>query len=221
MTDRENIMTTLKPWLYGITVCVLTLSGCTTQTHPIHDAASIQASGNPQTLWQQRQNTLARMSQWRLQSKVGIQFKEESAAFNLTWLQKNNGQYEMSILNPLTSGVVAQLNGSDTAVTLQANGKTYQAANAEHLLQNQLGVALPLQGMQYWIRGIPAPNIPIAQVKLDTQGRPEILQQAGWQIEYSGWQGNGWQALPEKINLSRTPDNTKVKVIAKEWQTHY
>lgn len=214
-------MTTIKPWLYGITVCVLTLSGCATQTKPTQDNAPAQITGNPQTLWQQRQSALARMSQWRLQSKVGVQFKEESAAFNLTWLQHSNGQYEMRILNPLTSGVVAYLTGSNTAVTLQANGKTYQDANAERLLQSQLGVSLPLDGMKYWVRGIPAPNTPVDNVKLDTQGRPVTLQQSGWHIEYSGWQGNGTQALPEKINLSRTPDNTKVKVIAKEWQTRY
>lgn len=214
-------MTTIKPWLYGITFSLLTLSGCATQTKPAHDNAPAQANGNPQTLWQQRQSEFARMSQWRLQSKVGVQFKEQSASFNLTWLQNSNGQYEMSILNPLTSGVVAYLKGGTTAVTLQTNGKTYQDANAERLLQNQLGVSLPLDGMKYWVRGIPAPQTKVDNVKLDAQGRPETLQQSGWHIEYSGWQGNGWQALPEKINLSRTPDNTKVKVIAKEWQTRY
>ncbi|MFN3786095.1 MAG: lipoprotein insertase outer membrane protein LolB, partial [Thiothrix sp.] len=109
----------------------------------------------------------------------------------------------------------------NAAVTLQTNGKTYQDANAERLLQSQLGVSLPLDGMQYWVRGIPAPNTPINNVKLDPQGRPETLQQSGWQIEYNGWHGNGAQALPEKINLSRAPDNTNVKVIAKAWQTRY
>ncbi|MFN3786340.1 MAG: lipoprotein insertase outer membrane protein LolB, partial [Thiothrix sp.] len=102
-------MTTTKLWLYGVTVCVLTLGACTTQNQPGQALAPAQATVNPQTLWQQRQSALARMKQWRLQSKVGVQFKEASASFNLTWLQNSDGQYEMTILNPLTGSVVAHL----------------------------------------------------------------------------------------------------------------
>jgi outer membrane lipoprotein LolB len=152
---------------------------------------------------------------------VGIQFQEQSASFNISWLQNGNGQYEMNIKNPLTGSILAYLKGDRSEVTLQANGKTYKDANAERLLQGQLGVSLPLDGMKYWVRGVPSPDSPVQQVKLDALGRPETLQQSGWVVEYTGWKGNDWKALPEKVNLSRAPDNTKVKVIAKDWQTRY
>lgn len=211
----------MKQWMLVSGMCLLTLGGCATQTKPVQETGTVAKPADAQAAWKQRQEQFARMSQWRMQGKVGVQFQEQSASFNLSWLQNGNGTYEMNIKNPLTGAIAAYLTGSATEVTLQANGKTYKDASAERLLQGQLGVSLPLDGMKYWVRGVPAPGSAVQQVKLDAEGRPEMMQQSGWLVEYTGWQGNGWQALPEKINLSRAPDNTKVKVIAKDWQTRY
>ncbi|WML91114.1 lipoprotein insertase outer membrane protein LolB [Thiothrix lacustris] len=212
----------MKQRMLIATCCLLTLGGCASQTKaPIPEASAATKPVSAEAAWQQRQVDFAKMSSWRLQGKVGMQFRDQSASFNLSWLQNGNDQYEMNIKNPLTGSIMAYLKGNRSDVTLQANGKTYRDANAERLLQGQLGVSLPLEGMKYWVRGVPSPDSPVQQVKLDALGRPEMLQQAGWVIEYTGWQGNDWKALPDKINLSRAPDNTKVKVIAKDWQTRY
>lgn len=209
----------MQRWMPVAGVCLLTLGGCAAQ-HQAAPKTDTVSSADAQANWKQRQADFARMSAWRLQGKVGVQFQDQSASFNMSWLQNGNDGYEMNIKNPLTGSIVAYLKGSPGEVTLQTNGKTYQDASAERLLQGQLGVSLPLDGMKYWVRGIPAPDSPVQKVKLDAQGRPEMLQQSGWVVAYNGWQGNDWKALPEKINLSRAPD-TKVKVIAKDWQTRY
>jgi outer membrane lipoprotein LolB len=210
----------MKQGIMVLTLCAALLGGCATQDKPAMSSDTAKPA-SAQAAWQQRQSQFARMSSWHLQGRVGMQFRDQSAAFTLSWLQQGKDKYEMNIKNPLTGSVMAYLQGTATDVTLQANGKTYRDANAERLLQSQMGVSLPLGGMKYWVRGIPSPDTALEQVKLDAQGRPEMLQQAGWLVEYAGWQGNGWNALPEKINLSRAAENTKVKVIAKEWQTRY
>lgn len=210
----------MKRWIPVVGLCLLTLGGCAAQHQAAPDKGAVSTT-DAQAGWKQRQETFARMKAWRLQGKVGVQFQDQSASFNIAWLQNSNDGYEMNIKNPLTGSIMAYLKGDKSGVTLQTNGKTYKDASAERLLQGQLGVSLPLEGMKYWVRGVPAPDSPLQTVKLDAQGRPEVLQQSGWQVEYSGWQGNDWKALPEKINLSRAPDNTKVKVIAKDWQTQY
>ena len=212
----------MKQRMLITTCCVLMLGGCASQNKaPAAPVSELSKPVSAEAAWQQRQENFARMSSWRLQGKVGMQFRDQSASFNLSWLQTGKDQYEMNIKHPLTGSIMAYLKGNRSDVTLQANGKTYRDASAERLLQAQLGVSLPLEGMKYWVRGVPSPDSPVEQVKLDTLGRPEVLQQSGWVIEYSGWQGNDWKALPDKISLSRAPDNTKVKVIAKDWQTRY
>lgn len=213
----------MKQWMRVASLCLFVLTtGCATQGKmPTPGAGNVAVPADPQVAWKERQADFAKMSSWRMQGRVGIQFRDQSASFGLSWLQQGNDQYEMNIKNPLTGAVMAYMKGSANNVTLETNGKTYQDASAERLLQGQMGVSLPLSGMKYWVRGVPAPDSPVTSVKLDRMGRPEVLQQAGWQVEYTGWEGNGLRALPEKINLSRAVENTRVKVIAKDWQTRY
>lgn len=210
----------MKQGMQVTVVCVLLLGGCATPNKP--QTTSVSATAAPtdaQAAWQQRQTQFARMGSWRMDGRVGVQLRDQSASFGVSWLQQGNDQYEMNIKNPLTGTVMAVMKGTATDVTLQANGKTYRDADAERLLQAQTGVSLPLSGMKYWVRGVSSPNAPVGQVKLDAQGRPVLLQQSGWRIEYMGWRGNAWDALPEKVSLSRSEENARVKVIAKEWQT--
>lgn len=210
----------MKQWILAVSLCVLALGGCATQNKSVAPGA-VAAPMDNQAAWKQRQDKFAQMRSWRLQGKVGMQFRDQSASFNIAWLQQGNDQYEMNIKNPLTGSVMAYLKGTANEVTMQAAGKTYRDADAERLLQGQMGVSLPLSGMKYWVRGVPSPDSPVEQVTLDNSGRPQVLQQSGWRVEYTGWQGEGWNALPSKVNLSRLAENTKVKVIAKEWQTRY
>lgn len=211
----------MKTWILAASLCLLTLGGCATQNKSASQQTGSGTATSPQVAWEQRQADFARMSSWRMQGRVGVQFREESASFGISWLQNGSDNYEMNIKNPLTGSVVAYLQGSANKVSLQANGKTYQDANAERLLQSQMGVSLPLDGMKYWIRGIPSPKSAVDAVKLDAQGRPQTLQQSGWLVEYTGWQGDSAKAMPEKINLSRASENTRVKVLAKDWQTRF
>ena len=212
----------MKKWTLAV-LCVLSLAaGCATQTTaPSQSGTKVAQPTNPQEAWQQRQARLTNMSSWRLQGKVGLQFRDQSASFGISWLQQGKDQYEMNIKNPLTGSIMAYLQGTATDVTLQANGKTYRDANAERLLQGQMGVSLPVSGMKYWVRGIPSPDTPVDNVALDNLGRPQTLQQSGWVVEYLDWQGNDFLALPAKVSLSRAAENTKVKVVAHDWQTRY
>lgn len=211
----------MNKWILAVSLSMLVLGGCASQNKNAGQTGSVEAPAGAEAAWKQRQAQFARMSSWRMQGKVGVQFRDESASFGISWLQQGNGQYEMNIKNPLTGSIVAYLKGSPSSVTLQADGKTYQDSNAEQLLQSQMGVSLPLEGMKYWVRGVPSPDSPVDKVELDDQGRPKMLQQAGWVMEYTGWQGNDSNALPEKLSLTRAAESTKVKVIAKDWQTRY
>ncbi len=203
-------------------LCALSLVGCAAQNrHPVAPKPDTVAPANPQQAWQQRQDNFARMSSWQLQGRAGIQFRDQSVSFGLNWQQQGKDNYTIIINNPLTDSPMAVLQGNGNSVTLRANEQVYQDTSAENLLQRQLKVSLPLAGMKYWVRGVPDPEALIEEVQLDNFGRPQILQQAGWRVEYTGWQGEGSNALPERLKLSRVIENTQVKVVAKEWKTAY
>ena len=127
--------------------------------------------------------------------------------------------YVINISNPITGGIVSKLTRKGSVVSLLAdNGKTYQDNDEERLLKKQSGLAIPVKGMQYWVRGLTSPQYKVDQLVLDNAGRPHTLQQAGWKISYSSYVNNGSNALPLKINLSRGAEKIFIRLIAKNWQ---
>lgn len=209
--------------IYSTLICagILSLAGCTTQ--PKSTIPSAMASvGNAEAAWSERQRIFAQMQQWQLKGRVGLQLREQSWSFGLDWAQRGNSQYEMQIKNPLTGGLMATVVETGSQVTLKASdGKTYQDTDAERLLAKQLKMNLPLKNLQYWARGIPSPSVAVDDVKLDAQGRPTRLQQAGWVIDYPNYDGNDAQALPSKIQLEKASAQVKAKLVAKEWKTRF
>jgi outer membrane lipoprotein LolB len=182
---------------------------------------TIQA-GAPKDMWAQRNAMFNRMSAWRMQGKVGLQVKQQSWSFSLSWLQQGNDQYEMNIKNPLTGSVMAYLKSSGSVVNLKAaDGKEYQDSDAERLLKQRTGFSLPVSGLRYWARGIASPSSEIQALQLDNSGRPTSLQQEGWVVTYSGYQNNSPSALPSKMSLERASEQMRVKVVAKDWKTRY
>lgn len=189
---------------------------------PAVAAATTITAGAPKDMWAQRNEIFNRMSAWRMQGKVGLQVKQQSWSFSLSWLQQGNDQYEMNIKNPLTGSVMAYLRSSGNAVNLKAaDGKEYQDTDAERLLKQRTGLSLPVNGLRYWARGIASPYSEVQALQLDNLGRPTTLQQEGWVVNYTGYQNNSPSALPTKMTLERAAEQMKVKVVTKDWKTRY
>ena len=169
--------------------------------------------------WEQRKAKFLRDSNWTLVSKIGLSYRDEYWQFGLNWAQKTAQQYAMQIKNPLTGAIVARLTQNRQGVTLLADdGKTYHSKDAERLLESQSGVYMPVKGMPYWVRGITSPQYKVDKLALDRQGRPTLIQQAGWLIQYPSYQGVNATALPRKITFKRARDNLSLKLVAKQWR---
>jgi outer membrane lipoprotein LolB len=167
--------------------------------------------------WEQRQLKLGAMQSWDMSGRSALRFNGDAWTFGLNWSQKNKQQYVLQIKNPITGTVVAQLEQSPGKAVLRAQGKVHQGIDAERLLETQMRVKMPVNGMPYWVRGIMAPQYPVGTVKLDSAGRPTQITQKGWTIDYSQYQGSDFAALPGKVNISREQDKVNVRVLAKKW----
>ena len=172
-----------------------------------------------QNQWKKRQVLVAKKSAWNLNSKVALRYRADHWNFGLKWLQQSANQYVMQIKNPVTGALLAKLTRRNNAVSLLAdNGRIYKDTDEERLLQRQAGVKLPLKGMQHWMRGLSSPLYKVDKLVLDTRGRPQVLHQAGWKINYSNYVNNNFDAMPRKVVITRDKDNVYMKVIAKKWQ---
>jgi len=157
---------------HSLSISLILLSGCASQ--PSHQLAG-----------QQQQAQLQQLTSWQINASIAAKNKDQGWQARLLWRYQPQ-RYHLRINAPLGQGAFSLSRHTDGSVSLKtADGRSLHAQSAEQLLKTQLGLALPLSALPYWIKGQIAPNLAIQKQKTDPQGRLQSLNQAGWQIDYS------------------------------------
>jgi len=181
-----------------ILVGLFLLSACTT-------ISPIATEDSPSASWQRRQQTLASLTGWKLNGRLSIQTKDEGEQLNMIW-DRQGDHHEITLSGPLNMGT-SRLSIDPGKVTLVTSEKTYHADNAEQLLADVMGWRLPVNGLDYWIRGLPAPHITSEQT-LDHRNRLQQLIQSEWEILYQSYTRVGDRELPRILFIKRVPSFT-------------
>lgn len=185
------------------------LAGCAGLTS--HEA--LEGEGSP-ALWQSHKQQIGSLDAWQISGKVGIRAPQDSGSGTLFWLQRQD-YYDIRLSGPLGRGA-ARLTGRPGDSQLEvANQGRYQAASPEQLLQQQLGLNLPVSHLLWWIRGLPAPDSR-SRLTLDRDSRLAQLSQDGWQVDYLRYTEQGGYWLPERLKLSG--HDLHITLVIKDWQ---
>jgi outer membrane lipoprotein LolB len=185
------------------------LAGCAGLT----SREALEGLGDPQR-WQSHKQQISSLDAWQISGKVGIRAPQDSGSGTLFWLQRQD-YYDIRLSGPLGRGA-ARLTGRPGAILLEvANQGRYQAATPEQLMQEQLGLNLPVSHLLWWIRGLPSPDSK-SRLNLDADSRLAQLSQDGWQVEYLRYAEQNGFWLPERIKLSGF--DLQVTLVIKDWQ---
>ena len=103
----------------------------------------------------------------------------------------------LEIRNPV-GGSIAKITITPGEASLESNGKTVTAVDADTLVQNTLGLPLPARGLSNWLRGEVRPGSS-ASVERNKSGQVSQIIQDGWNLNYTWSKSNSL----EKLNLSR------------------
>lgn len=173
-----------------------------------------EATSSSATLKDLHLKQIAKLNDFSLQGRIGIQTNPKGFSGSLIW-QHGNNHDEIALFSPLGSQV-ASINRSPAQITLlDSSGKSYQAADAENLTQEVLGWRLPLKGLSDWTLGRPSASA-IEYSAWNAQGQLTQLKQDGWTIEFDNYQPQGGYMLPGKIYLKSTQLN--LKLLVEKWQ---
>lgn len=189
---------------------LLLLAGCAAQA-PTPETP--RQSGD----WSAQLEELKMLERWRLAGKVGLRTADDATSANLDW-QQTPFFYRMMISGPFGAGR-STLEGSANNVTLTTPDGRFSAQTPEQLMQQQLGWSLPISALDYWVRGLPAPDA-AHDMQSDAQGFPQRLRQAGWTIEYRDWtwapelKGGLW--LPQRLVM--TFDDLRATLVVNQWR---
>jgi len=185
------------------------LAGCAGLT----SREALEGHGNAEQ-WNAHKAHISALDAWQINGKVGIRAPRDSGSGTLFWLQRQD-YYDIRLSGPLGRGA-ARLTGRPGEIHLEvANQGRYQAESPEELLQQQLGLNLPVSHLLWWIRGLPAPDSR-SRVTLDGDSRLAHLSQDGWDVEYTRYVEQNGYWLPERLKLQG--HDLQVTLVIKDWQ---
>lgn len=154
-----------------------------------------------------------KMSHWQASGSMSIHQANRTSAFSFAW-QQDQGHYTLQLFAPLGLASLRIVGSEDHVELWQSASQKITAKTPEILMQRQLGYALPVSCLYYWIRGLPDPHWPMTKT-LSQQNHLAQLQQQGWKINFLDFKIVSGFALPGKIMLE---DKTmQVKIVVTAW----
>jgi len=189
----------VSPGAYAV-LLLLALAGCATP--PAREAAPTAPD-----------LASAHYANWQIRGRVSLIKGDQGWHASLNW-HEDGGHYRLDLSGPLGQGAL-RLEGDAAGVRLQtADGRDYLARDADALVRSTTGWEFPVDGIRYWVRGVPVPGQPAA-VKTDADGRLVSLVQSGWDIRYDRFQDVDGRAWPTRLQL--TTDDLSVRLVVDEW----
>jgi outer membrane lipoprotein LolB len=184
-----------------LTAC-LCLSACIATRPP-------QVSATAPVVWDSRLPVLQQSETWSLDGRVAASIGKQGWQAGLAWSQQGNIT-DLHFSGPLGLGA--------SELRLTPEGLSVDGApprtDAAQILQERLGVDLPLASLRYWILGVPDPDEP-STVTRNAMDRAQQLQQEGWTIDIGRYVPVGGDWLPGQLTVQR--DQVRVRIAVDHW----
>jgi len=168
--------------------------------------------------WPNQQQVLAEIQQWELSGRISIQTETNGGQADFIWQQRNATDYMIRLQAPLGAGTT-WLNGTAQGVELRnSSGDVVYGTDVDRLMKELNGWAIPVSGLRYWVRGIPATATTYRVTKWHPNNLPEVIEQDGWRIEFREHHRIGDRRLPRKLFISRLDEQeVDVRMVIRQW----
>jgi outer membrane lipoprotein LolB len=161
------------------------------------------------TVWEMRMPALQRAASWSLEGRVAASVGKQGWQADLTWAQDGRVS-QLHLAGPLGIGA--------SELRLAPEGLSISGAppgtDARQILQERLGMDLPLESLRYWILGVPDPDAP-STVTRNAMDRAQQLDQAGWSVGFGRYLPVAGDWLPAQLTLARDP--VRVRIAVDHW----
>lgn len=165
------------------------------------------------TLYQSRARDIESRQNWELEGRLAVNDGKDGGSGNFRWIHQP-GSTHMDFHGALGRGAW-RLDATEQGATLEmANGGVTRAATISDLAQEELGWQIPLDALEWWVRGLQAPG-KAQRAELDGRGLLTRLSQFGWDIEYGRYNDSDVVVMPYKMTARR--QNQTVKLVVRRW----
>jgi outer membrane lipoprotein LolB len=159
------------------------------------------------------------MNSWHLHGRAAVFVDDEVHNIGIRW-RRNAEEFVIVLEATFGQGVVRLESSRETGYPVKlslSDGRVVYAKDAESALRDAVGFAIPLEGLESWIRGLPMNAMPFS-TELSDDGRLKSLSQNDWQINYLDYfdQADEAKGLPGKMYLKH--DRLALKIVIEHWQ---
>jgi len=151
--------------------------------------------------------------EFAVSGRLGVNRGEDGFSSSFSWHQAGD-DFEIELWGPLGQGRT-RLEGRNGRVTIHAaDGEVTVESDTAATMERWLGFSVPVAALVHWIRGEPAPGIPVTEQRIEA-GERVALDQLDWQLEFARWNDVAGHHVPGRIIARRGP--VKVTLLPKDW----
>lgn len=143
---------------------------------------------------------------FELQGRIALHYGNEGGSARINWRHAAASD-DLMVTNPIGQGIARIIRQQEKVRLVTADGKEFQARDAETLTESVLGWRLPLAGLPDWVRARPVAGRQFREIR-DEKGVLKTIAQDDWTIDYLAWEGE----LPSRLTLSRRDANPPIEI---------
>lgn len=185
---------------------VVVLAGCAGQPRENTDQDARHAA------WADRSARLGDLENWGFTSRLSIDDGADGGSGRLDWRTRPSSS-SLQFRGALGQGAWRLAMDPDGATLSLADGSVYQGASVNELVQRETNWRIPVDALSWWVRGLAFGDPEL--LELDPEGRPLLLREAGWTIEYERFDDFNGLHLP--IRLQAFDGQVRVKLAISRW----
>jgi outer membrane lipoprotein LolB len=164
--------------------------------------------------WNRHSRQLQALDHWQLRGRVNVRYYDENHTPRIQWQQMDE-QYHIRLWGTFNAGNT-EIEGRPGRVVMEQDGEVLSAESPEDLILQQLGYELPVSYLEYWIKGLPAPQGE-ADLQFDELNQLLAINQQGWTVQYSDMRQYGEVALPRRVEVFRLNDEVRLRFVGLDW----
>lgn len=169
--------------------------------------------------WLQQQKQLSELQNWTIKGRISVQTEYEGGQADYTWQQHNQSDYDIRLQAPMGAGTTL-ISAREQGVSLKtSSGDELFDTDVDKLISKLNGWPLPVNGLRYWVKGMPAADSDYKITQWNEQGLAEVMLQDGWRIEFKKYRDIKGFVLPGKLFINRQKgEEVDVRLIIRQWQ---